>query len=133
MHKMRKIFLYILLCCEIPLVADAEASATRGQKRPGLSRVVRQNVSDLGEPGFGGHLAGGILATLNAFAGVIIVVNENGIGGDGVLFTIVASVLAFALVEIYTADIFKGDDGVGGLNQFHVVVSSLSFDVLIIA
>lgn len=32
MHKMQKIFLYILLCREIPLVADAEASATRGRK-----------------------------------------------------------------------------------------------------
>jgi hypothetical protein len=30
---MQKIFLYILLCREIPLVADAEASATRGQKK----------------------------------------------------------------------------------------------------
>lgn len=33
MHKMQKIFLYILLCCEIPLVADAEASATRGRSK----------------------------------------------------------------------------------------------------
>lgn len=32
MHKMQKIFLYILLRCEIPLVADAKASATRGRK-----------------------------------------------------------------------------------------------------
>ena len=43
---MQKIFLYILLRCEIPLVADAEASATRGRKAHPFRDGLRLQLND---------------------------------------------------------------------------------------
>lgn len=64
---MQKIFLYILLCCEIPFVADAEASATRGRKKKSLPALLLQEVGAVDftggicpYQGFAANRAGGI-------------------------------------------------------------------------
>ena len=99
MHKMQKIFLYILLCCEIPLVADAEASATRGRKKS-LSALLSQEVRTIDLTGsvcphkaFATNRASGVDRPLRSSVLLVMGCNVFGSAGRaGVLVAMLASI-----------------------------------------
>ena len=94
------------------------------EKDPAQAGSNRENRANLGEQVISLGLAASIFAACNVLCSVVIVVNEDGVISDGVLFAVIASVLAFALIQVYTADVFKGDNGIQGVNQLHWIFLS---------